>query len=156
MNARKLGFALLVVIGIFCLFLTAFRVLPIPEGLDAITLCFPVTGPVQRFSKNIEAERRQLVHIHEAVHAEQCRTMGPIRYLTTSRTAQGRLFFESAAFCAELRAQVKQGFDAEQLSTAMVHALFLGYGNKGTMSEPEIRAMFQKHCSDVVPAPSLP
>ena len=92
-----------------------------------------------------------MVHVHEGVHAEQCRKLGPVRYFTTLRSARGRLFFEGEAFCAELRAQVQQGYDAEQLSAAMVNALFRGYGNNRSMSEPEIRAMLQKQCADVVP-----
>src|SRR5688500_9976012 len=88
---------------LFCAFLLAVRIMPIPIGTDAITLCYPISGPELRFRRDLEPEQREIVEAHESVHAAQCERMGSFGYLTGSRDVRARLGFEAEAFCAEMR-----------------------------------------------------
>ena len=146
----QIGRISLGVVLVVCLFLTAFRVVPLPAGMDAITMCFPITGPVQRFSREIEPERRELVQVHEGAHAAQCKRLGALAYLTSSRSARGRLELEAEAFCAELRVHAGHNINTEQMSRDMAHALFTGYRNEQRVSENEIQGMLQKTCPEAI------
>lgn len=151
MNGAIATKTLLVLVLLMCAFLTAFRIVPIPADTDAMTLCFPITGPVQRFRKDIEPEYLPLIQAHEAVHAEQCRRMGAIDYFTNSQNAHGRISSEAEAYCAELRLQVGQGYDAGQLVNGMVDAMRMGYGTEGGVSVAEIRVLLAAYCGELVP-----
>jgi hypothetical protein len=49
------------------------------------------------------------VRRHEAVHAAQCDSLGPVRYRMTNLTAKGRLSLEAPAYCAGARARQEMG-----------------------------------------------
>jgi hypothetical protein len=46
------------------------------------------------------------VRVHERVHAEQCRALGPVRYRLRNLTASGKLSLEVPAYCAAAQARL--------------------------------------------------
>ena len=60
------------------------------------------------------------VRMHEDVHAEQCRTLGPWRYRWRNLTGRGRLTLEAPAYCAGARARLRQGQDSARVRERLV------------------------------------
>lgn len=139
-------FALLAV-GILVLLIPAvFFLVPIPSDVDAMTLCVPGMGPLQRFSDGLEGEHEEMVHVHENVHAEQCRTFGPLWYARHAVTPSGRLALEAPALCAEVVALSARGADRTRLKDRTVEALSSGYIERGRVPRWQIAAAVDRAC----------
>src|SRR3954463_13384710 len=76
-------------------------VLPVPKGEEALTLCYPIIGPVQRFNSDLSESSLARTRAHEAAHAVQCRRDGAIRHFARGVLFAQRLAIEEEAFCAE-------------------------------------------------------
>src|SRR6056297_1044728 len=86
-----------------------FFIMPMPHDVDAVTLCLPGVGPLQRFRDGLEGQHEELVFIHENVHAEQCRAFGPAWYAKQAVSQPGRLALEAPALCAEVSLLSRRG-----------------------------------------------
>ena len=84
-------------------------VLPVPPGADAMTLCYPVIGPVTRFDRTLADTVRRRVDAHEAAHRADCRRLGAIRHYAALVGVRGRMAAEARAGCAEARGQITAG-----------------------------------------------
>lgn len=80
------------------------------------TVC-PLTGPPQvTIASSVVPADTAPVRAHEAVHAEQCRQLGPWRYRYANLTAAGRLALEAPAYCAGAEARLRQGEDSSRVA----------------------------------------
>lgn len=123
-----------------------FFLIPIPHEADAVTLCLPGVGPLQRFRDGLEGQHEELVFIHERVHAEQCRAFGPARYARQVVTQSGRLALEAPALCAEVAVLARRGEDHARLVDRTVEALMSGYLEQGRLPRREISAAVDRAC----------
>jgi len=105
-TSRRVG---LVLIGSV---LTAFilpLLLPFPQREEAVTLCYPVVGPVQRFNLDLSGAALARTRAHEAAHAAQCRRDGAIWHFVRGVFPSNRLAAEAEAYCAEANFGVSNG-----------------------------------------------
>lgn len=105
----------------------AFVLMPMPRGADGITLCLPMIGPMQQFAADMEPDLEEMVHIHERVHAEQCRRLGAVRYARTYLDAEGMISLEAEAFCAEARTLDLRGLYAGPWVSRIIETLYYDY-----------------------------
>lgn len=124
----------------------AFFLSPVPAGADAVTLCLPGVGPVQRFSGELTGELEEVVTIHELMHVQQCRTLGPTVWYLTYGTPEGRMRLEAEAFCAEIDVLARRGIDRETLFWPRVDLLYAGYGQDEGMSREQVRDLMRATC----------
>lgn len=124
----------------------AFFLGPVPAGADAITLCLPGIGPVQQFAEGLSGELEEIVTIHELMHVQQCRSMGATAWYLTYGTREGRMRLEAEAYCAEIAFLARRGADPEAVLAPRVEILHAGYGNDGTLSKDEVRALMRASC----------
>lgn len=59
------------------------------------------------------------VRVHEQVHAEQCRTLGPVRYRLRNLTGSGKLSLEVPAYCAAAEVRLKASGHWESVRARM-------------------------------------
>src|SRR5213075_812379 len=86
--------------------------LPFPKSAEALTLCYPVVGPVQRFNADLSGSALERTRAHENVHAAQCRRDGAICHFVQGAFPRRRLAAEAAAYCAEASYGVSNGSTA--------------------------------------------
>jgi hypothetical protein len=80
------------------------------------TTC-PFTGvPQVTIAASVVPADTAPVRAHEAVHAEQCRTLGPWRYRYANLTSEGKLALEAPAYCAGAESRLRQGEDAKRVA----------------------------------------
>lgn len=84
-------------------------VLPVPRKEEALTLCYPVFGPVQRFNPDLSDSELARTRAHEAAHAAQCRRDGAIWHFVRRVLPSQRLAAEAEAYCAEAKFGVSIG-----------------------------------------------
>jgi hypothetical protein len=84
-------------------------VLPVPREEEALTLCYPVVGPVQRFNPDLSDSELARTRAHEAAHATQCRHDGAIWHFVRRVHPSQRLAAEAEAYCAEAKFGVSIG-----------------------------------------------
>ena len=138
---------ILLAVGSMLLLVPAvFFLIPIPHQADAVTLCLPGVGPLQRFRDDLEGEHEELVFIHEKVHAEQCRAFGPAWYARHAVTRSGRLALEAPALCAEVEVLSRRGEDHARLVDRTVEALVGGYLQRGQVPRWKISAAVERAC----------
>ncbi len=78
----------------------------------ATTRC-PFTGePRVTLSPHVTPADLEPVRAHEAVHAAQCRELGPWKYRWTNLRSGGRLSLEAPAYCAGAAARLRAGEDS--------------------------------------------
>jgi hypothetical protein len=99
----------LVVIGSVLATFTLPLVLPIPKMEEAITLCYPILGPVQRFNRDLSGSSLARTRAHEAAHAAQCRGDGAIWHFARGVLPTQRLAIEAEAYCAEADFEIRKG-----------------------------------------------
>ena len=136
--------ATVILLGVTTLVLlipSVFYLMPIPRGAEALTLCLPGVGPLQRFQEALHPTQEELTFIHEAAHAEQCRSLGAARY-----ARQGRLKLETQALCAETAILVHRGADRERLREWTIEALREEYFDDGSVTEQEISTAVDQSC----------
>ena len=129
----------------------AFFLLPVPARADGVTLCLPGIGPLQQFAEGLEGDQEEVVHLHERVHAAQCRRLGAAVYASTYWRAPGRIALEAEALCAEFGLRAAQGSDPDQLLDQTVEALYNGYRNRQTVPRAEVRRIVEGVCGLAAP-----
>jgi hypothetical protein len=84
----------------------------------AITTC-PFRGePVTRVSPGLSPQEMAHVAAHEAVHAAQCRALGPIKYRIRNLTSKIEL--EAPAYCAGAAVRLGLGMDTAEVRTRLI------------------------------------
>jgi hypothetical protein len=86
--------------------------LPMPRGEDGITFCYPIVGPVQRFSSDLAGSALARTRAHEDAHALQCRRDGAFWHFARDVSPRQRLAAEAEAYCAEANSAVANGGQA--------------------------------------------
>ena len=105
-NARRVG---LMVTGSLLVMFGLPLLLPVPQGQEGVTLCYPFVGPVQRFNPDLSQSTLARTRAHEAAHATQCRRDGAILHFARGVLPSQRLAAEAEAYCAEARFGVVNG-----------------------------------------------
>jgi hypothetical protein len=137
---------LLAVASLVLLIPSVFYLMPIPRGAEALTLCLPGVGPLQRFQESLHPTQEELTFIHEAAHAEQCRSLGAAEYARLAVTAQGRLRLESQALCAETAILVRRGADGKRLRAWTIETLRSEYFDDGSVTGYDISRAVDQSC----------
>lgn len=146
MATAAAGLILLAVASVLILIPTVFFVLPISPEVDAVTLCLPGIGPLQRFRDDLQGEQEEVVYIHESVHAKQCRNFGATWYAVRTATRFGRLAMEAEALCAEAAILSLRGADRQRLLDRTVETLMDGYFDDGEVSRRDASAAVDGAC----------
>lgn len=146
-----LGVAAVLVAAMSCLFIVpvVFSFVPISAGQDALTLCLPGIGPLQRFAEDLRGEHEELVYIHEDAHAKQCRRMGASGFARSVTSTRGRLAMEAQALCAEAAMLSVRGVGRERLFEHTVEVLATEYFADGEIGRHEIAAAVGGACGVV-------
>lgn len=142
-SARRLAW--LLVPGLLSLSLAAARA-PLPQGLDGITLCLPILGPITRIDSTLSGRSRTLAEIHERAHAAQCRELGAVRSYAAGLTIDGKLRSEAHAFCAEASWDLAVGYSRENVLARIADELETAYGWTAGRSRGEIVAAVGAAC----------
>lgn len=137
---------LLTTISVLLLIPSVFYLIPIPHEADALTLCLPGIGPVQRFKDGLHPTQEELTFIHEAAHARQCRALGAAWYARQAVTPRGRLVLEVRALCAEAAVLAGRGADRSRLRDWTLEALRSEYFDDGAVSAQDIAAAVDDKC----------
>lgn len=124
----------------------AFFLMPMPRGADGITLCLPGLGPLQQFAEGLDADLEEVVHIHERVHATQCRRLGAFAYARAYLADEGMLDLEAEAYCAEAHTLVVRGRDPGPWISRIVETLYWDYPHTGQMTIDEIEGIVRRWC----------
>lgn len=146
--AMTLG--LLIAGSLLLLIPAVFFLIPMPHEADAVTLCLPGVGPLQRFRDDLEGEHEELVFIHEQVHAAQCRAFGPVWYGRQALSPAGKLALEAPALCQEVAVLSRRGEDPDRLRERTVEILASGYLHRSGVSRREISAAVDRACGSSV------
>lgn len=123
-----------------------FFLIPMPREADAVTLCLPGVGPLQRFRDGLRDEHEELAFIHENVHAAQCRAFGAVWYARQAVTPAGRLALEAPALCGEVAVLSRRGEDHARLRDRTVEMLMSGYLDRAGVPRREISAAVDRAC----------
>jgi hypothetical protein len=114
----------------------------------ATTHC-PLRGePRIVVSRDVPAEDSQPVRIHEEVHAQQCRTLGPIRYRLRNVIASGKLALEAPAYCAAADARLRAGLDSQRVSERLRDDMIEAMSDIADSSS--VLASLREHCAGIV------
>jgi hypothetical protein len=125
---------------------TVFFLVPISPEADAVTLCVPGIGPLQRFRDDLQGDQEEVVFIHERAHAEQCRKYGATWYARRATTRFGRLTMEAQALCAEVAVLSLRGGDRQRLLDRTVETLVVEYFEDGAVPRREISTAVHRAC----------
>jgi hypothetical protein len=142
-SLRRLGG--LLVAGVVALFIAAART-PIPKGLDGMTMCLPLVGPVTRIDTSLTGRALRLAAVHERAHAEQCRDLGALRSYAARLTVEGKLRSEAIAFCAEAYWDIATGRRREHVLARIADELETAYDWTAGLSRGEIIAVIGSEC----------
>ena len=123
-----------------------FFLMPMPRGADGITLCFPILGPLQQYSANLEPDLEEIVHLHERIHADQCRRLGAWQYARTYLRDEGMLHLEAEAFCAEAHMLAKRGLDTGPWVQRVVETLYVEYPHGPEITYEDVRRIVSEWC----------
>lgn len=131
-----------------------FFLMPMPRGADGITLCFPVLGPLQQYSSDLDPGLEEIVHLHERVHADQCRRLGAWDYARTYLRDEGMLDLEAEAFCAEAHMLASRGLDTDPWVRRVVETLYVDYPHGPDVTYADVDRIVSNWCpASVSPAP---
>jgi hypothetical protein len=142
-SARRVAW--LLAPGLLALSLAAARA-PLPKGLDGMTICLPIVGPVTRIDSTLSGRARTLAEIHERAHAAQCEEMGAVRSYVARLTIDGKLRSEADAFCAEAQWDLAIGHPRENVLARIADELETAYGWTAGRSRGEIVAAIGAAC----------
>jgi hypothetical protein len=126
-----------------------FSLVPISPDADAVTLCLPGIGPLQRFADGLRGEREELAYIHEHVHMKQCQSFGATAFARLLVTPHGRLALEAPALCAEVAVLSIRGADRDRLMAWTVETLVTEYFDDGEVGRREIADAVNGVCGGV-------
>jgi len=119
---------------------------PLPKGLDGMTMCLPLIGPVTRIDSTLSGRARDLAVVHERAHAAQCREVGAVRSYAAGLTIDGKLRSETDAFCAEAHWDLAVGYPRENVLARIADELETAYGWTAGRSRGEIVAAIGAAC----------
>jgi hypothetical protein len=139
---------LLLVTSVILVIPAVFSVMPISPEAQAVTLCLPGIGPLQRFRDDLRGEQEELVYVHEGVHAEQCRRFGAAWYARRVATPRGRLTMEALALCAEAKVLWLRGVDRSRAVDRTVETLATEYFRDSGITRQEIAAAVDEACGE--------
>ena len=142
-SVRRLGS--LLAAALIALSIAAVRA-PIPRGLDGMTICLPLVGPVTRIDTALSGRALQLAAVHERAHAEQCRELGALRSYAARLTVEGKLRSEAIAFCAEAYWDIATGHRREHVLARIADELETAYEWTTGLSRGEIVAAVGREC----------
>jgi hypothetical protein len=142
-SVRRLGS--LLAAALIALSLAAARA-PLPRGLDGMTMCFPIIGPVTRIDTALTGRALQRAAVHERAHAEQCREVGALRSYAARLTVEGKLRSEAIAFCSEAYWDIATGQRREHVLARIADELETAYEWTGGLSRREIIAAVGREC----------
>ena len=142
-SARRLAW--LAACALIALSVAAARA-PLPKGLDGMTICLPIIGPVSVVDSSLTGRARELARVHERAHADQCRDLGAIRSYVVGLSVDGRLRSEAQAFCAEAHWDLAVGFSRELVLERIADELETAYGWTAGRSRGEIVAAVGAAC----------
>lgn len=131
--------------GLLALSLAAARA-PLPKGLDGMTICLPLVGPITRIDSTLDGRARTLAEIHEGAHAAQCEEMGAVRSYVARLSVDGKLRSEAGAFCAEAHWDLAVGYPRENVLARIADELETAYGWTAGRSRGEIVAAIGAAC----------
>jgi hypothetical protein len=137
--------AALLIPALFVVSVAAARA-PLPAGLDGMTLCLPLVGPITRIDSTLSGRAQQLALIHERAHAAQCRDLGAFRSYLTSIDGDRRLRAEADAFCAEAHWDMAHGYPREVVLARIADELETAYRWTAARSRGEIVAILGAAC----------
>jgi hypothetical protein len=123
---------------------------PMPAEADAVTLCVPGLGPLQRVRDGLSPEQAELALVHEDIHASQCRAHGAVWFARQTSSPRGRLALEVQALCAEATLLSRRGGDGERLVSRTVEALVSDYFHDGSLDRGEIGVAVAAACGPVL------
>ncbi|NNF13765.1 MAG: hypothetical protein HKN72_11105 [Gemmatimonadetes bacterium] len=138
--------ALAIVSTVVLVIPAVFAVTPIAPEAEAITLCLPGIGPIQRFTDDLQGEREERAYIHESVHAQQCRSFGATWFNQRISRPEGRLTLEAQALCAEAAMLTIRGADRARVSEQVVEALASEYFSESDLRRGAIIAEVDGAC----------
>jgi hypothetical protein len=141
--ARRLAW--LSVFGLIALSIAAVRA-PLPKGLDGMTICLPIVGPITVVDSTLTGRARELARVHERAHADQCRDLGAVRSYVVGLSIDGRLRSEAQAFCAEAHWDLAVGFSRELVLARIADELETAYEWTAGRSRGEIVAAVGAAC----------
>lgn len=124
----------------------AFVLMPMPRGADGITLCMPLIGPMQQFAEGMDPELEEIVHIHERVHATQCRTLGAATYAKTYLDGEGMIALEAEAFCAEAATLAHRGRDTGPWVSRIIETLYFDYPHSDELAYSDVVRIVSAWC----------
>ncbi|MDQ4080870.1 MAG: hypothetical protein M3125_08945 [Gemmatimonadota bacterium] len=142
-SVRRLGSVLMA--GLVSLAIAAARA-PVPRGLDGMTMCLPLVGPVTRIDTALTGRALRLAAVHERAHAEQCRELGALRSYAARLTVEGKLRSEAVAFCAEAYWDIATGHRREHVLARIADELETAYEWTAGLSRREIIAAVGREC----------
>jgi hypothetical protein len=135
----------LLICGLFALSVATARA-PLPKGLDGMTMCLPIIGPITVVDSNLVGRARELARVHERAHANQCRDLGAIRSYVAGLSSEGRLRSEAEAFCAEAHWDLAIGLPRELVLARIADELETAYEWTAGLSRGEIVAAIGASC----------
>ena len=112
----------------------------------AMTTC-PFRGdPVTSVSPGLSPIEMAHVAAHEAVHAQQCRALGPFKYRLHNLTS--KLWLEAPAYCAGAMARISRGMDSAEVRIRLrddaIEAL------RGTADSLEVLDALERACPAIL------
>lgn len=116
----------------------AFLLMPMPRGADGITLCMPGIGPMQQFAEGMDPDLEEIVHIHERVHASQCRRLGALTYAKTYLDGEGMIALEAEAFCAEAATLARRGRNTGPWVSRIIETLYFDYPHSDDLAYSDV------------------
>jgi hypothetical protein len=124
---------------------------PFPRGLDGMTMCLPLIGPITRLDSTLSGHARDLAVVHERAHAEQCREIGAVRSYVAGLTVKGKLRSEVNAFCAEAYWDVAIGYPRQNVLARIADELETAYSWTAGLSREEIVTAIGAACPPLSP-----
>jgi hypothetical protein len=124
---------------------------PFPKGLDGMTMCFPLVGPITRLDSTLTGHARDLAVVHERAHAEECREIGAVSSYVAGLTVSGKLRSEVNAFCAEAYWDVAIGYPRANVLARIADELETAYSWTAGLSREEIVAAIGAACPPLSP-----
>jgi hypothetical protein len=115
----------------------------------AMTTC-PFRGePVTTVSPGLSPLEMAHVAAHEAVHAQQCRALGPLKYRIRNLTS--KLWLEAPAYCAGAAARLGRGMDSAEVRIRLrddaIEAL------RGTADSVDVLDALEMACPEILRRP---
>ena len=123
---------------------SALRRSHVPGEVLAYTECSFRGPPRVVIRADLAAADTLPVRVHEEVHAEQCRSMGPLRYRLRNLTGSGKLSLEVPAYCAAALVRLKERGRADIVQERMVDDLVAAFD--GLIDSAEIARVVRRDC----------